>query len=87
MGTSAIKVHNENYNGIIEVLITIEEDLTENAMTRQEAKGLRGQLEHLKTAFMQVLWPSLLSRFNFVSLHLQRVTSVLLKLLMITTGS
>ena len=51
----AFKVLYEHYGEIIETLIIIEENITENAITRQEARRLRIQLERLETAFMQIL--------------------------------
>lgn len=69
----AVKVLNRHFEEIVGALITIEEDVLENAITRQEAKGIRIQLERLETAFMQILWHFLLSRFNAVSCQLQKV--------------
>ncbi|GLV41712.1 hypothetical protein CBL_20465 [Carabus blaptoides fortunei] len=45
---------NESWSEIIESLSLIEDDSTEKAITRSEAKGLRTRLERLETAFMSV---------------------------------
>lgn len=49
----------------------IENDLSQKAITRSEAKGIRDRLESLETALMQCLWSFLLPRFNSVSKKLQ----------------
>lgn len=69
----AVHVLNQYFDEIIETLIIIEEDIDENAITRQQAKGIRIQMERLETAFMQIFWHFLLSRFNAVSQRLQKV--------------
>ncbi|XP_044592940.1 uncharacterized protein LOC123270860 [Cotesia glomerata] len=69
----AVQALNQHFVEIIETLIILEEDIEENAITRQEAKGIRIQLERLETAFMQILWHFLLSRFNAVSQRLQKI--------------
>lgn len=43
-----------------------------NAMTKQEAEGIRIQLERLITPFMQIFWHFLLSGFNAVRQRLQK---------------
>ncbi|XP_033229155.1 zinc finger MYM-type protein 1-like [Belonocnema kinseyi] len=69
----AVEVLNQYFQDIVEILKTIEKTDTENAITKQEAKGIREQLEKLEVAFMLVLWSFLLSRINGVSQKLQKV--------------
>ncbi|CAB3242520.1 unnamed protein product [Arctia plantaginis] len=47
----AVQVLNQYFNEIIETLIILEEDTEQNAITRQEDKEIRIQLEQLETAF------------------------------------
>ncbi|XP_033228866.1 uncharacterized protein LOC117180476 [Belonocnema kinseyi] len=69
----AVEVLNQYFQDIVEILKTIEKTDAENGITKQEAKGIREQLEKLEVAFMLVLWSFLLSRIIGVSQKLQKV--------------
>lgn len=69
----AVSVLNQCLSQIIKALKEIEENISENPIARQEAKGIRNQLESLEFTFMLSLWDFLLSRFNAVNLRLQNV--------------
>ena len=65
------------YTEILQALHLIENDVSQKAVTRSEAKGIRNRFESLETAFMQCLWSFLLPRFNAVSKKLQSAQTYL----------
>lgn len=67
----AVRTLDQYYTEILQALYYIENDLSQKAVTRNEAKGIRTRFELLETAFMQSLWSFLLSKFNAVSKKLQ----------------
>lgn len=69
--SDAVRSLDRSWLEIYEALDIIENDITEKSLTRNEAKGIKSQLEKLETAFMQCLWSFLLSRFDSISKKLQ----------------
>ncbi|XP_018362132.1 PREDICTED: uncharacterized protein LOC108760585, partial [Trachymyrmex cornetzi] len=67
----AVHILDQYYTEILQALYSIEDDVSQKAAIRSEAKGIRNRFELLETAFMQCLWSFLLSRFNSVSKKLQ----------------
>ncbi|MBP1528835.1 MAG: hAT transposon family protein [Spiroplasma ixodetis] len=54
---------------------SIEGDPDEKPITKNTAKGLRNNMERLETAFMLVVWSTVLSRFNLTSKKIQSVST------------
>ncbi|XP_036150479.1 uncharacterized protein LOC118648434 [Monomorium pharaonis] len=54
----------KNWDGVLQSLMIMIEDVHEKAVTRSEAAILKKQLSRFETVFMAVFWNSLLDRFN-----------------------
>jgi len=63
----------KNWDGVLQSLTMMIEDVHEKAVTRSEAATLKKQLNRFETMFMAVFWNSLLDRFNATSKLLQSV--------------
>lgn len=63
----------KNWDGVLQSLTIMIEDVHEKAVTRSEAATLKKQLGRFETVFMAVFWNSLLDRFNSTSTLLQSV--------------
>lgn len=65
----------ESFEEVLNALIFIEQDKTEKAKTKCEAKGIRQRLERFETLFMVCFWSNLLHRINKTSKTLQSETA------------
>ncbi|XP_071568451.1 zinc finger MYM-type protein 1-like [Temnothorax nylanderi] len=63
----------KNWDGVLQSLMIMIEDVHEKAVTRSEAAVLKKQLGRFETVFMAIFWNSLLDRFNATSKVLQSV--------------
>ncbi|XP_071578286.1 zinc finger MYM-type protein 1-like [Temnothorax nylanderi] len=63
----------KNWDGVLQSLMIMIEDVHEKAVTRSEAAVLKKQLGRFETMFMAIFWNSLLDRFNATSKVLQSV--------------
>ncbi len=73
----AVLVLSKSLPKIISALSLIQENPAEKAITKSIVKGLLRRLERFETAFMLVVWSTLLSRFNLVSKKLQSISTSL----------
>lgn len=61
------------YKNILNVLINMSTDETQNAQTKEEARSLAKKMNRLEPAFMCVFWNTILQRFQTTSSILQTV--------------
>lgn len=82
----AVHALEHHFPEVISALDGIENDTAEKCTTRNEAFGIRQQLELLETAFMQQLWSFLLSSLNLVSKKLQNVKTTIVEVIELFDG-
>jgi hypothetical protein len=61
-----------NYDNILNCLENINNDTEEKSDVRREAKSIMKTFLKFETAFMCVLWQTILERFNKISEKLQK---------------
>jgi hypothetical protein len=71
----AVRVLNEFWSEVNAALSSIAGNPNEKPVTKNRAKGLQRNMERLETAFMLVVWSTVLSRFNLVSKKIQSVST------------
>lgn len=69
----ATKALRLNYRNIYNTLIEIAEDDNQKSATREEAKSLAKKLNKFETAFLAVIWDTVLQRFKITSRALHTV--------------
>lgn len=62
-----------NYKNILNSLINISDDDSQNALTRDESRSLANKMNRLETAFLCILWNKVLQRIQTTSTILQKV--------------
>lgn len=62
----------DNFDGVYQALLRMNQDETQKTEARKEAKRLMEEMKILENAFMAIFWYQILNRFNAVSKFLQK---------------